>query len=336
MLRRALKVIALPLLLIASPQIAHAACSATDAATGDAGRWTSGQVANGQASGITRSAGLRCTGALLTLISDNYVTATVNSANDFQMRRAGAPNAASYVASVTPDGSRPIPQGGTVNYADRSILGLLGLGNATDVSIPISFVSFKGSGLISGTYSDLITIRWRWRVCNGVNLLTLLCLSYSEGSATTIYTLSMEVNGLPPIITIATMTVYDPIRRTTNPLAIPGSRHLTTVSVSNPDLVPMDPDTILIELPTPANQKVSLDPVEGQTTAVQLTEGASDGMACRYGGASDTTDDVDYSDGSNWGFMPVSGEQVRSTRIRIRGSLQPAKSVSVTVGRILL
>jgi hypothetical protein len=336
MLRRIMKALAFPIALLASPQAAHAACTAADTAFGDAGRWTSGQMANGQATSLTRSAGLHCSGALLTLISDNYVIATIHSANDFQLRRAGAPNAASYVASVTPDGTRPIPQDGSVNYADRTLLGLLGLGNATDVSIPISFVSFKGSGLITGTYSDTVTIRWRWKVCNGVNLLTLICLGYSEGSATTTYTLSMDVNGLPPIVTIATMTVYDPIRRTTNPLAIPGSRQITTISVHNPDVVPLDPDTLAIELPTTPQQTVSLDPVEGQTAAVQLVQGAEDGMACRYGGAGDTTDDVEYSDGSSWSFQPVSGAQIKSTRIRIRGSLKPSKSVSVTVGRNLL
>lgn len=337
MLRRARDVLAVLTALVAMPQAASAACSAVATSTGDAGTWTSGQVANGVTENLTRAAGLNCSGALLTLVSDNQIVATVHSLNGFQLRKQGTSAYASYVASASPDGSYPFSQDSSVNYGDLRLIGLLGIGNSTSVDIPISFLAFRGSGLQTGTYTDVITITWRWRVCNGVNLLSLVCLFYETGSATTTYTLTMNVNGLPPIITIATATVYDPIRGRTNPLSIPGSRQITTVSITNPDVVPLDRDSLFVDLPTPARQKVSLVPVEGQNFAVELVQGAQDGMSCTYGGPTDATDDVEFSaDGTTWTLQPTDGAQVRSTRVRIRGTLQPSKSVSVTVGRTLL
>lgn len=321
-------------LSIAQPACAR--CVATEAIEGDVGTWTGGQVSNRRVTTYTRSAGLDCSGALLTLASDNRITATVRSRNGFSLRRDGSEAEVSYLASAAPDGSFPYSQGGSINHTNRTLIGILGIGNSSDVRLPISLSSFKGNGLVSGTYVDVITIDWNWRVCEGLNLL-VLCLFYDQGSARTTYTIRMQVDALPPVISLETKTVSDPIRGTSSPLAIPGSKQLTTIKVTNPDVVALDRDALVIEVPTPEGQSVSLVPVEGQTSPIELVQGGEDGMSLSYRNPSDTGDDVDFSsDGRDWSLIPSDPVRIRSTRLRLKGTLQPSKSVTVTLGRSLM
>jgi hypothetical protein len=314
-------------LLAAAP--AHAGCSASANGSVDLGAWTSGQVSAGVAETVTAPAGVRCQGAVLTLLSGNYVNGKVHSENGFKL--VSGTSSASYVASATPNGSRPIAQDSTVNYADPVLLGLLGLGNSSDVRAPISFASFSGGGLPSGTYVDTITIDWSWRTCEGLDLLGLACVLYSTGTGRTVVTLSMVVTNKAPVVTIATRTLMDPVRGSDNPKAIPGASTLSTVQVVNPDVVALTKDTVVLTMAVPARLIPALEAVAGQPSAFHVSEGASDGMGVSYLGPANTTDDIEFScdDGRTWTCAPAAASAITGVRIKVRGALKPSGSVAV-------
>lgn len=308
---------------------AEAGCAASATGGVDLGSWTSGQVAAGVAETVTAPAGVRCQGAVLTLLSGNYVNGKVHSENGFKL--VSGTSSASYTASATPNGSRPIAQDSTVNYADPTLLGLLGLGNSSDVKAPISFASFSGAGLPTGTYVDTITVDWTWRTCEGLDLLGLACVLYSTGSGRTVISLSMTVTNRAPVVTIATRTLIDPIRGSDKPKAIPGASTLNTVQVVNPDVVSLTKDTVVLTMAVPARLIPSLEAVAGQPSAFNVSEGAADGMAVSYLGPDSMTDDVEFScdDGRTWTCAPTSGSGVTGVRIKVRGTLKPSGSVAV-------
>lgn len=304
---------------------AYAGCSALQSAEYDMGVRTSGQATAGTSQGYDAPAGLRCNGVLLSLLSSNRADAKVHSNNGFTLKSA-AGQSVSYVASPMPDGSRPIAQDGVVNYADPTLLSLLTLGSTTDFDLPISFLKFKGSGLNAGTYQDTVLVDWDWRVCDGVNLLNAVCLLYSQGKARTTITITMTIVDRRPIVTITTRTVVDPVNGSAGAKAIPGATVVTTIVVRNPDVVPLDPDTVTVALPVPSG----MTPDIAATDAVKLTQG--DGMSLVYANATSTSDDVDFACGdANWTCAPASPQVVTSIRSRLKGSLKAGETLTVTV-----
>ncbi len=103
-----------------------------------------------------------------------------------------------------------------------------------------------------------------------------------------------------------------------------------TVTVENPDVVPIDADSILLNVPVDQLMTV-FDQTEG-IKAIEVLHGAEDGMHVSYRGLRDPSDDVECSlDGKDWTLQPDDPSQVRSLRIRVRGTLQPSKSVVVAL-----
>lgn len=317
---------------------ARAGCVARDAVQYNLGTWTSGQTAKGLPSDLTASAGLRCSRPLLSLIGSNTVTARVHSDNGFHLVSGGGQRI-SYVASATPDGTRPVAQDGRIEYGDRTLLGLLGLGGRTEADLPISFVSFRGHGLRSGTYRDTIVVDWWWRVCDGVNLLNLICLFHQQGTARTTILLTMNVVERSPTIDITAVVVQDPIRGTTDPLAIPGAQRLTRIRINNPDVVPIDENSLAVAVPIDPRLRLAQTPVAGQRSMYDLEKTPDSGMSLLYSAPGSTTDDVDFSSdaGATWTAVPQpDGSGVNSVRLRMKGSLRPGETVTIQMGYIIL
>lgn len=140
-----------------------------------------------------------------------------------------------------------------------------------------------------------------------------------------------------PIVTVETRTVSDPVRGTSGPLSIPGSRQSTTITVTNPDVVALDADSLVLTLPLDRNQGVAFETGADGSATVELTAGTEHGMRVAYGGPEDVSDDVEWSaDGSDWSLRPTDALKIRAARIRIRGTLGPSRSVSVALATRIL
>lgn len=334
---RLLSILIGPLVLAwASP--AEAGCLARERAEYDLGTWTSGQTSKGVAENLTAPVGLRCSGPLLSLIGSNSVTATVHSNNAFRLV-SDAGQQVSYVASATPDGKRPVAQDGRIEYGDPVLLALLGLNGRTEADLPISFVSFRGHGLKTGTYRDTVIVDWSWRVCDGVNALNLVCLFYQQGTGRTTIVLTMNIVERSPTIDITAQIVQDPIRGTTNPLAIPGAQRLMRIRITNPDVVALDEHSVTIDVPVDPKLRVAQTPVTGQKAMYDMEKSAGSAMSLAYASPSSTTDDVEFSAdaGSTWTAVPQpDGGGVSSVRLRMRGALQAGESVTIQVGYVII
>lgn len=309
--------------LISSP--ASAGCIALASAQYDMGVRTTGQAAAGASQSYDAPAGLKCSGVLLSLLSTNRADAKVHSNNGFMLKSDAGQNV-SYVASPLADGSQPIPQDGTVRYADPTLLSLLTISSSTDFDLPISFLKFKGSNLAATTYRDTVVVDWDWRVCDGVSLLNAVCLLYSQGKARTTIDISMTIVDRRPVVTITTKTVMDPVNGSKQAKSIPGSTVVTTIVVDNPDVVALDTDSVVIAVPVPTGMTPAIAVADG----IRLTQGT--GMTLAYAGPASTADDVDFGCGDgSWTCSPVAATVVTSIRTRIKGTLKAGQSLTVTV-----
>ncbi|MCH8493130.1 MAG: spore coat U domain-containing protein [Idiomarina sp.] len=150
------------------------------------------------------SAGLECGSALLgvlggLLFDTDYINATVTGTNTsgglFHLRNPNG-DEVPYRAFADPAFQEEINPGTTYNYSNEyllELLGLLGTGNSAELPMLLRLENFGGVNLEPGVYTDTLTIFWDWRRCNGIDLLGLLCVLYSQGTATTTINVSMVV-----------------------------------------------------------------------------------------------------------------------------------------------
>lgn len=300
---------------------AYAGCAARSTAAYDIGTWTSGQAAGGVVRTYEALAGVSCSGPVLTLIGTNSIIAKVHSGNGFRLVSTDGMSV-SYVASVTKDGSMPIAQDGEVDYADRRILNLLGLFGSSSADLPIHFLSFKGSRLPTGTYTDVVTVAWRWRVCDGVNVAGLLCVLYQEGTGTTTISITMRIENRDPQVTITASTVFDPVNGKSAPKSIPGAYTVHTVKVVNPDVVPLDPSGVVLTLPVDRRLKPTADSSNGQANLVEIDGSSAQGVGIRSVEGS--------TDGSSW--APTVSQDATLIRIAADGPIPPGSTFAIRIG----
>lgn len=269
-------------------------------------------------------AGVSCSGPVLTLIGTNSIIAKVHSGNGFRLVNTGG-KSVSYVASVTKDGSMPIAQDGEVNYADAKLLNLLGLFGSSSADLPIHFLSFSGSQLPTGTYTDTVTVAWRWKVCDGVNVAGLLCILYQEGTGTTTISITMRIENRDPQVTITATTVFDPVNGKSAPKSIPGAYTVHTVKVVNPDVIPLDPSGVVLTLPVDRKLKPTADSANGQNSLVEVDGSSAQGVGIRSVEGS--------TDGSSWSStVPQNAALIR---IAANGPIPPGSTFAVRIGYLV-
>lgn len=176
-------------LMLAGPAWA-ANCTVTASSNANLGSQTSYTVIGGTVPTVTTTAGLDCPGALLNLLSADYARATATSSNAFSLRSAAGDQVA-YRLSADPNGSFTFSQGGTVDYMNPQLLSLLGLGQS-NLSTPLYVKLTASPNLPAGTYTDTVTIAWRWSICRGIGALGA-CILSETGSGTTILSVTMIV-----------------------------------------------------------------------------------------------------------------------------------------------
>jgi len=134
-------------------------------------------VRGGTVPQVAGSAGLSCTGSVLTLIGGNSARATITSINQFRLVKGA--DAIAYQVSADASGTTPFTQGTTVNYMSGSLLALLGGGSS--FTTPLFARLTASPNVAAGTYSDILTVQWDYSVCNGLNVLNLICAGYDSG-----------------------------------------------------------------------------------------------------------------------------------------------------------
>ncbi|WEF29822.1 spore coat protein U domain-containing protein [Klebsiella aerogenes] len=144
--------------------------------------------------GIIAGAGFSCTN-LLSLFSTSTVTATIkNSANKngSTPRLYSSANNAWIPYQVCKDSTcSPAYQvDGAMTWTINALLDLLGLFNTSDGTIPLYFQTITGSNIPAGTYTDTLTVEWKYHFCL-VGVLGI-CVA-DDGTLTTQVNLTMTV-----------------------------------------------------------------------------------------------------------------------------------------------
>ncbi|UNK79782.1 spore coat U domain-containing protein [Sphingopyxis granuli] len=208
------------LVLLCIPGRAEAACT-TSSGTADLGTLGSFAAATSQTAEATT--GFVCTGGLLSLVSTNTITATVTSATNSQGTQARLHNAVSgdYIPySICQDAAcnQTYGVGSQIVWSETTFLGILGLFNSSDGSLPIYLRTGSGNHVAAGTYTSTISIQWDWHLC-AVGLFGL-CI-YDDGTDTSTINVTMVVTAdcvlsAPPVNfgSAAFAGSFDPVTQT--------------------------------------------------------------------------------------------------------------------------
>lgn len=184
-------VAALALLLLGLPS-AYAAC-ASSPGTGNFGTLSS-FTAGSTAQNVTAASGFKCSGSLLSLLSTNTVSATIaTSANGVgTLAEMLGPNGVKLPYQICQDSAcgTVVNVGAQTVWSSTTLLGLLGLFNASDGSLPLYLRTVTGVNLPAGNYTDTLGINWAYHICF-IGVLGL-CV-YTDGTDSTTVTVNMQV-----------------------------------------------------------------------------------------------------------------------------------------------
>ncbi|WP_187336692.1 Csu type fimbrial protein [Novosphingopyxis iocasae] len=182
---RLITLFAVCLFALLLPGSARAACSLASNASASLGTAGSYAVKAGQVAQTSAQSGLTCTGAVLSVLSTNYARASASSTNGFRLR-ANSSDTIAYRLSADPGGTFSFNQGATIDYFDPTLISLLGLLDKTDFAPPIYVNLTDMPNTAAGTYTDIVTIQWSWRICGGVGVGGVCILTYTGSGSTTL------------------------------------------------------------------------------------------------------------------------------------------------------
>jgi len=319
----------------ATPALA-AACTATALTATDLGSFSPAAVATTGAVPALRSrAGLVCTPGLLKVLSGNYIKATFQSRNALRLApaTAGAPTL-SYALSADPNNSVPIANNGTVDYMQGDLLNLLGLLGGTSAELPFFVRPLATAGLAEGVFTDRLTIKWDWYICQGIGALGACILGLEKDTATTIVDITLTVAARKLVLTASGRTTWDPVNGTSFPKAVPGGKRRVSVQLNNPDIVATD-GNVTVVMPIAPRQTLALD---GDGTSAGLVSFAmtpsGNAVALSYDGPASTSDDVDFSadQGLTWTYVPgATAGLTNAIRFRPRGRVPAGATLDFSV-----
>jgi hypothetical protein len=305
--------------------------------TSNLGSYSPGAVKAAVVPALQGRGGLSCGSGVLILLSDNSVKAKFHSQNGFKLKQSSGTDLVTYIATAAPDGTSPFTEGATVDYMQNNLLNLLGLLGGSSADLPF-FIKLSASTMPSpGVYADRISIEWTWKICPGIGLLGLCVGTTDAGMGSSTIDVTLIVSPRSVVTTLTGVTTWDPVNQALAPKAIPGARRRVSLTVTNPDIVPLDAGGVAVILPTPAGSVFTLngDGVSAGA-AIKFAEGTpASGMSVRYVSPVDQTDDVDFSSdsGLTWTYTPVSADlasQAAVTHVRIRPQGAMAKQSSFT------
>lgn len=339
------------LLALTFLSVPAAACTVTETLDANVGRYSQRAVQQKVVPVLRSFAGLRCPPTLLVLLGTKRLRATFTSANaagsttePLRLVRRDGTGSVAYTASAGPNGTVAFAQGRTVDYAQNKLLDVLGLLGGNSVDLPI-FITLNEAQLPPlGVYTDTITLAWDWHLCSLVDTVLTGCLGQlDEGKGKTLITVTLTVTEVRATIAMTSATTWDPVNQTRNPRDLPDSRRAISVTFSNPDIAALEDGTIDIVVPTPRGAVLALDGDRATSgPEIRLVEGSSpSGLALRYGGPADGTDDVQFSASPSstppkdrdWTLTPAVGAETSVTfvRLRARGAMAAQSSFAARV-----
>lgn len=289
---------------------------------------------------LRASGGFGCDGnSIVALLSGNYLRAKVASGAVLKLTSATG-DIVTYTLAADSGGATPLPPGTSVTYMQNTTVNVAGLLGSDIANVPVYARPAAAGPIAAGTYTGSVSIRWDWSFCRGVSATNVCILGSDTGSKSATVTLTLVVAARPATVTMATMTTWDPVDANSQPKSIPGSRGRLAITVTNPDLVALDANSLAIAVPTPPRLAIALDgDGTGSGAVIQTAQGnPASSLALTYATPDSSTDDVDFSadNGATWTFAPVAGDpasegQVTQVRFRPRGSMAPGSAFTISV-----
>jgi spore coat protein U-like protein len=337
MMSRALALLLAAMLVLCAN--AAQACTTTPSVPTDFGTFSAQAVKQGAIPSQFSRAGLSCPTSAIVLLGMNYIRAKFQSKNGMKLMNGA--NGIAYSASADAGATAPFAQNGTVDYMQNNLLNVLGLLDGSNADLPIYVKPSGGALPPPGVYTDKITMTWNWYLCPGVNALIICLGTPNQGSSvTSVIDVTLTVGAKSVVLTTSTGSTWDPVNGTSNPKSLPGGKRRMIVNVTNPDLVPVDNNTLGLNLAVPAGTIVALDgDGTGSGAFLNFTDGSPPSMlALMYAAPGSTTDDVDFSSdrGVSWNYVPTTGDSVSQSavtnvRVRPRGAMAAGSRFSLSV-----
>ncbi len=314
------------------------ACTVSATLTDNIGPYSPLAVKAGGVPPIYAKGGLNCTASVLVLLGGNYINAKFVSQNG--MKLLNGANTITYTASADAAATVPIANNATVDYMQNNLLNVLGLLGPSSGDFPVYIKPSSAALLPEGVYTDKITITWNWYICQGLNAV-LVCVGTPDvGIAVkTVIDVKLAVTAKTITISTAYATTWDAVNGTHYPKTLPGARQRIATTVTNPDSIAIDSNTVQLNLAVPPRASIALDgDKSGNSDFIRFTEGTTPSkVTITYTSPGSATDDVDFSSdgGSSWTYTPVAGSPssqaaVTNIRLRPRGAMFPTSSFVVS------
>jgi hypothetical protein len=316
-----------------------AACTVTTPPSTDIGSFSPSAIKDTGVTPVAKTSGINCSGTVISLLGGNVLTATLSNANSFKLTSTDKPDGAFQVfPSAT--STTPMASGVAVNFLSPVVIDLLGLLGNSPSAIPFYIKPTSTAYLLPGVYNGSFRVTWNWKFCSGVwvgSSCTLGTLTQGTQSADIAFTVTVVLK--PVTAAISSVTTWDPYSGTSNPKAIIGAKKRVTVTVTNPDVIATDLNTVKIEIPTQAGTSIALEGDGASSgSAIKFTDGSpASGMSFSYTSAGDGADDVDfYSAGIGWAYVPTPGDPVSQAMVtkvllKPRGRLAAGASFTITL-----
>ncbi|KHS84668.1 Csu type fimbrial protein [Pectobacterium carotovorum] len=173
----------------------YAACTTPPSST-TLGPYGSSVVGvNGTPQIVASGSGFRCTGGVLSVGATNTIKATIQSDSNpsgttMRMRRGTSSDYIPYSLCMDTGCGTVYNIGSSYTWSQTTVLGILGLFNSSDGTMPIYIRTSIGNNIAAGTYTDVVTILWDYNICS---LGILIACLYDRGSTTSTLNIIMNI-----------------------------------------------------------------------------------------------------------------------------------------------
>lgn len=144
---------------------------------------------------VTSGSGFQCSGSLLSIAGTNTITATIAgdanpSGTSMRMRRGASSDYIPYSLCMDSGCGTLYNIGSSYTWSQTTFLGILGLFNSADGTMPIYIRTSVGNNVAAGTYTDVVTINWDYNLC----AIGLFGLCFQDtGSITSTLSITMNI-----------------------------------------------------------------------------------------------------------------------------------------------
>ncbi|WP_410017247.1 spore coat protein U domain-containing protein [Pseudomonas sp. 20P_3.2_Bac5] len=189
-----MKRLLLALVLCLAGVRAEAQCAVVQAANVAFGNVASTSVNTTVQPSSTANAGLRCSGALLSLLrTDDFFKLTLTPLGGSTGMVGPTGDVILYTIYADNTTSYPITRGQPFDFARHGILEALGLlGSIVPSTVPLYVKTLTGSNVAAGTYQETFSVYWDWDYCYGIGVLGA-CIGRQVLTGTTSMTVSLQV-----------------------------------------------------------------------------------------------------------------------------------------------